>query len=750
MMCNHGVGCCDKHQPGALSFWTHEGPDPSNCENSISSNRGLTVNKWQHIAVVVSIRPTETDDAGWTHKLPSSVKFYIDGEPAGWKETLPAQPQKDQIRILNGTDYKLSKPSAMYFGRFGTCQCMMYKGFLDEVRMWHASLAGETIKSFKDLGLVNWHPNFEDVLAYYKFDRSYGSVVYDRSALRNDPYNVTEDAGYQGVITSTDAEYSMWNNSTNMNVPDSAPSPPSPPPPGMTASDGASLYFNGEDSMGVVEYHPAMTPEEVFTFEAWIRPENLDRYQQIVGISNDGWAIDLTCNLPSNNATDYQNTMCTNHSDGTIIFYQGHESVGCDAVLASNFTVMKNAWNHIAVTIVRGESVKFYINGTSAGTYTTSPGVEGTRVVTNDCLAMSNGTKYIDPRVGELHSYLTFGGYHGKCADDKIRCLFFTGHIDEVRFWEAELARKDIKFFMNYGVVSWHPNAGHIIAYYKFDRGYEIVAHEYFHTRGFDVELRTNRTDQIWDTDTSVAAPAIDSPASPPPPPMPSPPPPEPSLPPAPPPKPRGMYEPRENEGNTAIYFDGSASYGEIHSTPRLTSFASTQALTVEAWIKPDTSGDEFARLQTIAMLGNLGWGVQLMCPHGSGFGCCGDHKMRAVGFFMDSKPNELTCKDTMSSDVGVDLNRWTHIAVVVNPRGWVEKFYYDVEAIAPSPPPPSPPPPAAAVSPAIPPPPPPPPPPSPSPPPLPPPPRPHLPLPAGEGFGGCECTCEGEDSCGY
>ena len=84
-------------------------------------------------------------------------------------------------------------------------------------------------------------------------------------------------------------------------------------------------------------------------------------------------------------------------------------------------------------------------------------------------------------------------------------------------------------------------------------------------------------------------------------------------------------------------------------------------------------------------MLGNLGWGVQLMCPHGSGFGCCGDHKMRAVGFFMDSKPNELTCKDTMSSDVGVDLNRWTHIAVVVNPRGWVEKFYYDVEAIAPS-----------------------------------------------------------------
>ena len=97
----------------------------------------------------------------------------------------------------------------------------------------------------------------------------------------------------------------MWNNSTSMIVDDNtAPSPPPPPPPGTTPSDGASLYFNGEDSMGIIEYHPAMTPEKVLTFEAWIRPENFSQYQQIVGISNDGWAIDLTCNLPSNNATE--------------------------------------------------------------------------------------------------------------------------------------------------------------------------------------------------------------------------------------------------------------------------------------------------------------------------------------------------------------------------------------------------------------------------------------------------------------
>jgi hypothetical protein len=52
----------------------------------------------------------------------------------------------------------------------------------------------------------------------------------------------------------------------------------------------------------------------------------------------------------------------------------------------------------------------------------------------------------------------------------------------------------------------------------------------------------------------------------------------------------------------------------------------------IEAWIKP--AAGEFARTQTIAMLGYLGWGVQLMCPRGAGLGCCGDHLLGAVGFF--------------------------------------------------------------------------------------------------------------------
>ena len=105
--------------------------------------------------------------------------------------------------------------------------------------------------------------------------------------------------------------------------------------------------------------------------------------------------------------------------------------------------------------------------------------------------------------------------------------------------------------------------------------------------------------------------------------------------------------------------------------------------MTIEAWIKPE-SGDEFARLQTIAMLGDLGWGVQLMCPEGAGLGCCGDHVMRSVGFFAQEHPLPSdACERTLSSTVGVALDEWSHIAIVVDPEG-------HTTPIPPPPPPPS------------------------------------------------------------
>ena len=98
--------------------------------------------------------------------------------------------------------------------------------------------------------------------------------------------------------------------------------------------------------------------------------------------------------------------------------------------------------------------------------------------------------------------------------------------------------------------------------------------------------------------------------------------------------------------------------------------------LTFTAWIKPD----EGVSGQMIAMLGEWGWGVLLMCPGGSGKGCCGDHVTNAIGFWSDNDVTETSCAETFSSDVGVTRGVWNHIAVVVDASHYTNEvlFYID------------------------------------------------------------------------
>jgi hypothetical protein len=95
--------------------------------------------------------------------------------------------------------------------------------------------------------------------------------------------------------------------------------------------------------------------------------------------------------------------------------------------------------------------------------------------------------------------------------------------------------------------------------------------------------------------------------------------------------------------------------------------------LTFTAWIKPD----EGVSGQTIAMLGEWGWGVLLMCPGGSGKGCCGDHVTNAIGFWSDNDVTATSCAETLSSDVGVTRGVWNHIAVVVDASHYTNEVLF-------------------------------------------------------------------------
>ena len=77
--------------------------------------------------------------------------------------------------------------------------------------------------------------------------------------------------------------------------------------------------------------------------------------------------------------------------------------------------------------------------------------------------------------------------------------------------------------------------------------------------------------------------------------------------------------------------------------------------------IKPDAASSFGV---TLAMSGDFGWAIMLACS-GTDAGCCGNHVDGAVAFFYGESaayPGD-ECANMPSSDSGVPLGVWTHVA---------------------------------------------------------------------------------------
>ena len=85
--------------------------------------------------------------------------------------------------------------------------------------------------------------------------------------------------------------------------------------------------------------------------------------------------------------------------------------------------------------------------------------------------------------------------------------------------------------------------------------------------------------------------------------------------------------------------------------------------LTFDAWIKPDMD----VKGEVIAMMGTWGWGIMLMCPGGTGKGCCGEHVTNSIGFWSENVTSHGACERQPSSTRGVTRGTWNHITVAVN-----------------------------------------------------------------------------------
>ena len=61
-------------------------------------------------------------------------------------------------------------PSGFTLGRSGFCRCLQYKGFMDEVSLWNASLSAEDVKIHHAMPPVHWHRSYDSLVAYWAFD----------------------------------------------------------------------------------------------------------------------------------------------------------------------------------------------------------------------------------------------------------------------------------------------------------------------------------------------------------------------------------------------------------------------------------------------------------------------------------------------------------------------------------------------------------------------------------------------------
>ncbi len=125
-------------------------------------------------------------------------------------------------------------------------------------------------------------------------------------------------------------------------------------------TEGA-LLFDGVDDMVEVAYDPALDLGQALTIAAWLKLQNLSTYYFIAVKAPSGSA-------PDNYGGNYE--FRTAPTTGVLEFlHQTSESTNFSSY-PSTGRLTAGRWYHVAVTIVKGGSVKFYIDGVSAGTAT--------------------------------------------------------------------------------------------------------------------------------------------------------------------------------------------------------------------------------------------------------------------------------------------------------------------------------------------------------------------------------------------
>lgn len=254
-----------------------------------SSGSSISAGQWHHVAVT------------FDHSS-SVVRFFIDGV-------------FDGSRSYSFTAAIGSETEPMYIGQQGyDCQCNLFNGAIDELRIWSILRTDDEILSSSKLDPPIDNASME---AYYDFNEGSGTVLNDLTSANRD-----------GTLVGSPT----WNGAGAPEV-----------------SFSSALYFAGNDGARVTGFSDGGTG--ALTIEAWIKLKEViyGGYQTIVDFDGD------------NPFFGFQS--------GNIIAYNS-------GILASaSFTNYVDKLTHVAITLSNG-SQKIYINGSEvasgSGSYTGS------------------------------------------------------------------------------------------------------------------------------------------------------------------------------------------------------------------------------------------------------------------------------------------------------------------------------------------------------------------------------------------
>ncbi len=167
-----------------------------------------------------------------------------------------------------------------------------------------------------------------------------------------------------------------------------------------------ALDFDGEDDYVDVNDSPSLDITDKITIAAWVKLNNLSNHCFIVskqpsGTARDNYAGNYEFRIAQ--STGYLKLLHQTSTGETYSYYDSTSSVNAEA------------WHHVAVTLIEGGNVNFYIDGYPAG---------------------------ISPQQG------TFGIFNNepvRIGTRKDAYSWFNGKIDDVRIYDRALSAEEVR-----------------------------------------------------------------------------------------------------------------------------------------------------------------------------------------------------------------------------------------------------------------------------------------------------------------